>query len=499
MNLQPVSIVWFRQDLRLADNPALQAAIARGGAILPVYIASDDEDGEWPAGGAARWWLHESLSSLASSLQDCGSRLIVRTGSALATLRALCHETGADAVYWNRRYEPAALARDTQLKSSLRSDGILVASYNGSLLIEPWEVATQTGRPFQVFTPFWRRVLADLLPSPLPATPDRLPAPNAWPLSMAVAELALLPQRPWYATMAKTWQPGEVGANRRLERFVDAALDTYAQDRDRPAIAGTSQLSPHLHHGEISPRQIWHCILSVADTRDIVPAQLRNGKYIAELGWREFSYHLLFHFPHTHSAPLREPFAQFPWRDDPIGLRAWQRGRTGVPLVDAGMRELWATGWMHNRVRMIVGSFLVKNLRLHWLEGARWFWDTLVDADMASNTQGWQWVSGCGADSAPYFRVFNPVTQSERFDPQGVYLRRWLPELAKLQDQDIHAPWLASEAALTTAGIVLGRDYPRPIVDLKESRDAALDAWRSLKDDAKETRGTQSTATWPFP
>ena len=290
-----------------------------------------------------------------------------------------------------------------------------------------------------------------------------------------------MPKIDWFGAMAQTWEPGEVGAARRLTRFVETSLSTYADRRDRPAVTGTSMLSPHLHHGEISPRQVWQGVLEGASSLGMGASEARSGKYLAELIWREFSYHLLYHFPHTPTNPLRATFAQFPWREDPLALRAWQRGRTGVPLVDAGMRQLWSTGWMHNRVRMIVASFLVKNLRLPWLEGARWFWDTLVDADLAANTQGWQWSAGCGADAAPYFRVFNPVTQSLRFDPQGEYLRRWLPELARLTDSSIHAPWLAEASELAEAGVQLGRDYPLPIADLKESRTAALEAFATLR------------------
>jgi deoxyribodipyrimidine photo-lyase len=470
----PASLVWFRHDLRLADNPALVAALQRGAAVIPIYIDSSAEEAPWQAGAASRWWLHHSLASLDASLRALGSRLTLRRGPAAHELLALCRETGADAVYWNRRYEPAVRSRDTALKETLRSAGLVAESRNGALLAEPWELRTQSGGPFQVYTPFARRLLAQLQPpEPLPA-PRTLAAPPAWPASLELAALGLLPGKPWIAGLAACWQPGESGAAKRLQAFTESALPHYAEARDWPGTPGTSRLSPHLHHGEVSPRQAWHAALAAGAER--------GNKFLAELLWREFSHHLLHHFPHTPEQPLRTLYAAFPWRDDPPALRAWQRGQTGVPLVDAGMRELWATGWMHNRVRMIAASFLVKNLRLPWQAGARWFWDTLVDADLAANTQGWQWVAGCGADAAPYYRVFNPVTQSRRFDPQGRYLRRWLPELARLDDRAVHAPWEADPAQLAAADIVIGTTYPRPLVDLAASRTAALAAYRQLRE-----------------
>ena len=481
MSNSAAAIVWLRQDLRLADNPALCAALAGGGPLLPLYIDSSVEDGDWAAGAASRWWLHQSLAALAVDLVRRGSRLIVRRGPALPVLQSLCRETGADAVYWNRRYEPLAIARDAQVKEALRAQGLVAESRNGGLLAEPWQIATQNGGPYRVYTPFRRRLLAELAPPDPLAAPASLPAPPNWPESLPLAALGLHPVTDWYASIAASWEPGEAAAQRQLAQFVADSLARYADDRDRPAIPGTSRLSPHLHHGELSPRQVWHAVLRGAACAGVPPAEARGGKFLAELLWREFSYHLLYHFPHTPTAPLHESFAHFPWRDDPGALHAWQRGRTGVPLIDAGMRELWATGWIHNRVRMVAASFLVKNLRLPWLAGARWFWDTLVDADLAANTQGWQWVAGCGADAAPYYRVFNPVTQSCRFDPQGCYLRRWLPELARLDDRAIQAPWLAAEQKLEAAGIRLGRDYPAPIVDLQQSRAAALAAWRQMR------------------
>ncbi len=450
-----VSIVWFRQDLRLADNPALQAALQRGGTILPVYIDSPEEDGRWPDGAAARWWLHTNLRALEGALKRQGSRLIYARGPALPTLRRLCTESGADAVFWNRRYEPAALERDRTVKEALRTDGMLAESRNGALLLEPWEITNQSGRPFLVFTPYWKQVLKQCEPAQPLAAPARMQAPPKWPNSLSLDDLLPLPVPPWHRSMASLWQPGETGAAARLQHFLNTALPAYRDARDRPAVAGTSTLSPYLHVGAISPRQIWHAVGEAESARGRSTVEWRSDKFLAELGWREFSHHLLYHHPHLPDAPLRTEFSRFPWRDDPQALQAWQRGRTGIPLVDAGMRELWATGWMHNRVRMVVASFLVKNLRLHWLHGARWFWDTLIDADLANNTQGWQWTAGCGADAAPYFRIFNPLSQAEKFDPDSEYIRRWVPEVG------------------TPA-------YPAPIVDLSASRTEALAAFQVL-------------------
>ena len=466
--------------MRLADNPALSAALQRGGAVIPVYIDSSGEEENWAPGAATRWWLHHSLQSLDASLRARGSRLIVRRGSALHELQSLGRECGADACYWNRRYEPATRERDKLIKQALRSTGYIAESHNATLLAEPWELITQSGGAYQVYTPFRRRVLAQIKPAmPTPAA-TQIPAPRQWPKSLAVAELQWLPTIPWYQGIAALWRPGEAGAAQRLQDFAASPLTHYAQRRDQPGVEGTSRLSPHLHHGELSVRQIWHSVRrATAATAGVADAYCE--KYLAELIWREFSYHLLHHFPHSPEAPLRAGFAHFAWLEDRSALRAWQCGMTGIPLIDAGMRELWATGWMHNRVRMVVASFLIKNLRQSWQSGARWFWDTLVDADLAANTQGWQWVAGCGADAAPYFRVFNPVTQSRKFDPQGRYLRRWLPELARLADAQLHAPWLADEAQLRAAGVALGVSYPRPIVDLHDSRVAALQAYRQMR------------------
>lgn len=464
------AIVWLRQDLRLRDNPALQAAAQHGGPIVPVYILCDAEEREFPSGGASRWWLHRSLSALDAELRSLGSRLSLLRGPALETLRSAVARTGASAVFWNRRYEPAAIARDIEVKTQLRSDGLVAESFNGALLREPWEIQNGTGNPYRVYTPFKRRTLEKLDPAAPTRAPSQWSAPRAWPESLKLDELQLLPDIEWYETMEQTWSPGEAGAHARLRAFAKKPLASYAKTRDRPDRDGTSQLSPHLHFGEISVRQVWHAL----------GAGVRASTFGAELLWREFAHHLIYHFPRTPLEPLDRRFERFAWSSDAAQLQAWQRGRTGIPIVDAGMRQLWATGWMHNRVRMIVASFLVKNLRIHWLEGAHWFWDTLVDADLAANTLNWQWVAGCGADAAPYFRIFNPLTQSEKFDPDGDYVRRWVPELAQLAAPHVHAPQDAPAAVLQAAGVEIGKTYPAPIVDLADSRRAALAAYAAI-------------------
>jgi deoxyribodipyrimidine photo-lyase len=446
------TIVWFRHDLRLDDNPALAAAAKRG-AVVPVFIWSPEEEAPWEPGAASRWWLHQSLATVAASLEKAGSPLVIRRGPALAALRKLASETGATHVAWNRRYEPAVVKRDTAVKKSLGDDGLSVESFNGGLLYEPMNVATKEGRPYQVFTPFWRALLS----RPEPAEPEPAPrklAPAGKVASLTIESLGLLPRIDWAGTMRKTWSPGEAGAKKRLATFLEKRLADYGTERDRPDHEGTSALSPHLHFGEISPRRVWHAVREAAGGRPAAKMQGSPEVYLRELGWREFAHHLLFHFPHTSDRPLRADYERFPWAKDPVGLRAWQKGRTGFPIVDAGMRQLWATGWMHNRVRMIVASFLVKDLRISWLEGARWFWDTLVDADLAANTLGWQWAAGCGADAAPYFRIFNPTSQGEKFDPDGDYVKRWVDR---------------------------GKDYPGPIVDHAEARKLALAALATLK------------------
>jgi deoxyribodipyrimidine photo-lyase len=466
------AIVLFRRDLRLADNPALNAACAEHAQVLPVYIHAPAEDNAWPAGAASRWWLHHSLASLDATLHTHHAALHLRRGDTLEQLRELIRRSGAGAVYWNRLYEPASIARDTRIKSALREEGIAVHSHNAALWCEPWQIATQQGQPYKVFTPYWRNLRPQLQatePLPVPRMPGWRELPDGLPL----AALDLLPRIAWADGLAAGWQPGEAGVQELLEIFGDDAIGDYAHARDLPARHGTSRLSPHLHFGEISPRQIHFALdrrARASDSKrrpDIEP-------YLRELGWREFAHHLLFHFPQTPTENFNPRFADFPWAaPDEALLARWQQGRTGIPLVDAGMRELWHTGWMHNRVRMIVASFLTKNLRQHWLHGARWFWDTLVDADLANNTLGWQWVAGYGADAAPYFRVFNPVTQAKKFDPDGHYLRRWLPELADAPLALLHEPW-------RDADLLKRSGYPAPTVDLRQSGQRALDAYGAL-------------------
>jgi deoxyribodipyrimidine photo-lyase len=473
-------IVWFRQDLRLEDNPAMAAAAAEG-PLIALYIL-DETRGLRPWGGASRWWLSESLTALGAALHRRALPLILRRGSAAKILGEVIAETRARSVHWNRSYEPYAIKRDKAIKADLGRRGIEVTSHNAALLFEPWTVKTQSGEPFKLFTPFWRALQAlPEPPQPLPA-PRRLEKAYRQPRSDKLADWALQPTRPdWAAGFREIWKPGEAGARLRLEEFLAGHLGHYDELRDRPDLPATARLSPHLHWGEIGPRQIWHATkaLQIA-SGDLVPARAADS-FLRELGWREFSHHLLFHWPKLATTPWRPSFRHFPWRDDEAGLRAWQQGRTGYPIVDAGMRELWSRGWMHNRVRMIAASFLVKHLLIPWQEGEAWFWDTLVDADLAQNAASWQWVAGSGADAAPYFRIFNPVIQGERFDPDGAYVRRWVPELAELPIEFLHKPWTAPPTLLAAAGVVLGRDYPEPIVDHSAARARALTAFETLK------------------
>ncbi|MBU9487020.1 cryptochrome/photolyase family protein [Burkholderia multivorans] len=467
-----VAIVLFRRDLRLSDHPALSAACARHDAVLPVYVHAPHEDAAWAPGAANRWWLHHSLTSLDRALRQQGGQLHVMEGDPTIAVPMLARAVGAQAVHWTRRYEPAAIACDTALKTTLRAEGIAAHSHPGALWQEPWALATEAGQPYRVFTPFWRKLRTSLSDChPLPAA-----RPRRWLTadgSIPIDAIGLLPPIRWDAGLAEAWRPGEAGAWERLEQFVDEALAEYGDARDAPARMGTSRLSAHLHFGEITPTQILRMLQErVARTSDSDRPDLEP--FLRELGWREFAHHLLYHFPHTTDANFDARFDTFAWApDDSEQLARWQQARTGIPLVDAGMRQLWQTGWMHNRVRMAVASFLTKNLRQHWRHGARWFWDTLVDADLANNTLGWQWVAGCGADAAPYFRVFNPYLQAARFDPDAAYLKRWLPELSRLPADVLHRPW-KHPAALAACG------YPAPMIDLAASREAALAAYARL-------------------
>lgn len=479
---QPV-IVWFRRDLRLDDHPALEAAWRGGQPVMPVFIWSPEAEGDWPPGAASRWWLHHSLAALGRELHERGSRLILRVGEPLAQLEALLRETGAAAVCWQSRHEPAAAAAEARVRAGLERLGAKAHALGGGLLFEPEMLRNRQGGPYRVFTPFWRACLdrTAMIGEPL-AAPPHLAAPGHWPDSRPLPALGLRPQQEWARGLAETWTPGEAGATARLRAFLESALADYGAGRERPDCEGTSRLSPHLHFGELSPRRLWHTVRERMEHDHHHPGLAGGAEaYLRQLGWREFAHHLLAHFPATAAEPLRPEFTDFPWADDPQARHAWQHGQTGIPLVDAGMRQLLATGWMHNRVRMITASLLVKNMMLPWIAGARWFWDTLVDADLANNTFGWQWVAGCGADAAPFFRVFNPVTQGERFDPHGDYIRCWVPELACLPAAWIHRPHQAPAEVLREAGVALGRDYPAPVVNLEATRREALIAYARLK------------------
>jgi deoxyribodipyrimidine photo-lyase len=474
------TIHWFRNDLRLADNPALLHA-AEQGAVVPVFIWHPDEYGTWQPGGASKWWLHESLAALCAALEKIGSRLILRRGSPLDVLKALAITSKADAVVWNRRYEPELIESDKRVKRGLDEADIEVKSFNGALLFEPWEAQTKQGNPYQVYSPFRRFVEALPEPDKPKAAPKSLGAPWKWPASDQLDDLGLIPSIKWYNGMADEWQPGEAGATKRLRTFVKDPIETYKEARDYPAQHATSKLSPHLHFGEISPARAYH-----AARKRLKDAASKSEKdninhFISEVLWREFGHHLIYHFQQTPDKPLRQKYADFPWVDQTKGqgqaaLAAWQKGQTGYPIIDAGMRQLWHTGWMHNRVRMIVASFLVKHLLISWHEGAKWFWDTLVDADLASNTLGWQWAGGCGADAAPYFRIFNPMTQGQKFDAEGDYVKKWCPELKDVPSKYIHQPWECPPMQLQQAGVSLGETYPEPIVDHKQARERALEA-----------------------
>lgn len=463
------ALVWLRRDLRLHDNPALAQAIADGFAPVLVYVHAPQEQGDWAPGAASRTWLHHSLTALQHDIAEIGGRLIIAQGQSLHELERLQAETQAESLYFSNVYEPILQARDGRVQAAFEQRGLIVKRFNASLLFEPWQIQTGGGTPYKVFTPFWRNASAQLsLRQPFPK-PDRLPDSRC--SGLTVAALGLLPVRDWHASFWQFWQPGESGAAEMLDIFCEGAIDGYKEQRNLPDRTGTSKLSPHLHFGEISPQQIWRRIDRVRLSES---AQADLGHFKSELGWREFSYHLLHHFPSSSDHNLNPQFERFAWAEPyPELLSAWQRGRTGIPIVDAGMRELWHTGWMHNRVRMIVASFLCKNLRMHWLHGARWFWDTLLDADLANNSQGWQWTAGTGCDAAPYFRIFNPVTQSERFDSQARYIKRWVPELAALPVPVVFAPW--TKPAVSAS---LAPDYPSfPIADLAESRAHALAAY----------------------
>ena len=459
--MSDTALVWFRRDLRLADNPALHAAAKAHRKLVPVYIFAPDEESPWSIGAAGRWWLHCSLQALRAALRARGSDLILRRGPTLQVLTDIIHSERISHVYWNRLYEPKLLQQESNAKTALMRMGVQSRLFDGDMLRDPWSVLNKAGRPYQVFTPYWKALSREMVPEkPLPA-PRSLPPVRPGLKKGRLNELGLLPANDWYRTFEDYWQPGEEGARRRQDYFVRKQFEHYDRMRDLPAEQATSTLSPHLHFGEITVRRLVFHLLQ-AKSRYPFGINKQIDAYLRQLGWREFSRYLLVHFPYSGEQPLKEQYRRFPWRRNiQADLQRWQQGLTGIPIVDAGMRELWATGWMHNRVRMIAASFLTKNLRIHWLEGARWFWDTLLDADLANNTMGWQWVAGCGADAAPYFRIFNPLTQAQKFDSTGEYIHKWVPELRTQTDR-------------SAAG------YPQPMVDLKTSREQALSAYRKL-------------------
>ncbi|HEV7258421.1 MAG TPA: deoxyribodipyrimidine photo-lyase [Bosea sp. (in: a-proteobacteria)] len=477
--MAPSSLHWFRDDLRLADNPALTASVAHG-STLCLYIL-DEGGARRPLGGASRWWLSRSLEALAAALSARGGELVLMRGDPAMILPEVVAATGIDFVTWSRRYDAESIELDSRLKTIITTTGAKVASFNAALLNEPWQVTTKTGDPMKVFTPYWRAARSKgEPPAPIPA-PGRIAAlalaPAVAAMAVSLAELALEPSKPdWAGGLRQAWAPGEAAAAERLGEFLSGPLDGYGEGRDRPDRASTSRLSPHLRFGEISPRQIWHATRSAMESGEASAGSSDAEKFLSEVGWREFSYHLLFHNPGLATRNYNPRFDAFPWRRDEAALKAWQRGLTGYPIVDAGMRQLWTTGWMHNRVRMIAASFLIKHLLIDWRLGEAWFWDTLVDADPANNPASWQWVAGSGADASPYYRIFNPVTQGLKFDPKGAYVREWVPELAGLDDALIHEPWRADSQALAKAGIALGETYPNPVVELDFGRRRALDA-----------------------
>ncbi len=474
-------IVWFRDDFRLSDHPALHAAAVTKRPVIYLYVFEETsrQPAARPMGGATRWWLAQSLRSLQKSLGAHGVPLLLRKGPAAKVIAEVARESGAVNVFWNTIAQAPHRAIERVVASALRDLDIASQSFAGDLLAAPESVRTKEGRGLRVFTPFWRRIQAmGAPPDPLPAPRHLRPGPNL--KGDSVESLGLEPTRPdWAGGLRETWTPGETAAQKRLKLFLKAGLAGYTEIRDRPDRDGTSGLSPHLRFGEISPRQIWHAAHFAAAERHALASEA--DKFLSELGWREFCRHLLFDVPDLATRNLQSSFDAFPWRHDETALKAWQRGQTGYPIVDAGMRQLWHTGVMHNRVRMVVASFLVKHLLIDWREGEKWFWDTLVDADAGSNPANWQWVAGSGADAAPYFRVFNPMLQGEKFDPDGTYVKQWVPELAQLPKKFIHQPWEAAPLELAAAGVSLGKTYPHPIIDHRKGRERALKAYDKVR------------------
>ncbi len=474
------SIVWFRENLRIADNPALASAASTGRPVIPIYVWPSKRS-KWALGESSRWWLFHSLRILANQLRSMGSRLTIRGGDPFTVISELIETTGTSSFYFNRRYDPEGIREQQQMQKHLGSRGISTHDFNATLLFEPDIVRTRKGDPFKVFTPFWNACLALPTPSPPFPSPDLLAVPKRWPSCENVKKLYLQSDPDFSDHLKAHWTPGTESANGTLETFLSDGVANYITERDRPDHPGTSSLSPHLRFGEIGPRQIWHSVLNRQHRSKSTDFADNAMGFLRQLGWREFSHHLLYHFPATPTEPLRPEFAKFPWRKEAKLFSKWKAGETGYPIVDAGMKQLSSTGWMHNRVRMVVASFLVKDLLIPWQLGARWFWEKLVDADLANNTLGWQWIAGCGADAAPFFRVFNPVRQGEKFDPEGSYVQRWIPELKDLPARWIHHPWEAPESVLREANLGPGRSYPTPIVDHSIARQEALMAYDQLR------------------
>tara|TARA_X000000950_G_scaffold150712_1_gene185732 strand:- start:128 stop:1585 length:1458 start_codon:yes stop_codon:yes gene_type:complete len=474
---QERTIVWFRKDLRIQDNPSLFAALENNQRIIPVFIWDEEAGGSWKLGASSRWWLHHALLDLSQSIRNLGGQLLLLKGKAEEVIPHLANKYGAKQVYYGRTYDPSGIETQVQVEEALDQAGIESQSFNSSLLQEPWETKNGSGKPFQVFTPYWRKSRQIIYREPLSYNPSKLnfealPTPQT-----KLDDLELIPHHPWHHKLGEHWEVTEEAGLRMIRRTVDEVTRSYATRRNHPAVEGTSRLSPYLAWGLVSPRQICQAVLSAENEG----SHRGENKFLVEIGWREFSYHLLYHYPTIPDQPLRPKYASFPWLEDPESLDNWKFGNTGYPMVDAGMRQLYETGWMHNRVRMVVASFLVKHLLLPWNEGAKWFWDTLVDADLASNTQGWQWAAGCGADAAPYFRIFNPITQGEKFDARGEYAKQWIPSLENLPSKWVFRPWEAPPSLLSESGIELGKDYPSPCIDHAYGRQRALAALASLK------------------
>ena len=474
------SIHWFRQDLRIKDNPSLEEA-SKAGTLIPIYILDDVNSGEFSIGSASRWWLHESLKKLNASLDG---KLLLFKGNPSEVFEQLIQQHEISYISWNRCYEPWRISRDKVIKKELEDKGIITESFCGSLLWEPWNISKDDGTPYRVFTPFYKKGCLNYDEPRLPAEDYKISnLYTDYIESDSLDDLNLMPEIDWYKGFEKEWNPGEQGAEDNLDKFLEQGLLNYKEGRNFPSKSFVSRLSPHLHFGEISPNEVWYR----AKTKETITGIEKSlAHFHSELGWREFSYYLLYHFPDLPNTNFQKKFDIFPWKENKDFLRLWQKGQTGYPIVDAGMRELWLTGYMHNRLRMVVGSFLVKNLLIDWREGEKWFWDCLVDADLASNSASWQWVAGSGADAAPYFRIFNPVTQGLKFDSEGEYTKKYIPELKNLPNKYLFSPWEAPKEVLKTAGIELGKDYPEPIVDLKISREIALEAFASTKKENNE-------------